>query len=78
MDLCCNTAEALLWLRSVIDKGEFEKQFSAEGRRVQTCDQESRPKTRTDRMYTCVSRVIFSGCISGQVLESRRHYTQLL
>jgi hypothetical protein len=42
---------------------ECDRQFSAEGRRGQTCDQESRPETRTDRTYTCVSRVIISGCI---------------
>jgi hypothetical protein len=42
---------------------ECDRKFSAEGRRVQTCDQESRPKTRTDRTCTCVLRVIISGCI---------------
>jgi hypothetical protein len=32
--------------------------------RVQTCDQESRPKTRIDRTYTCVLiRLIINGCI---------------
>jgi hypothetical protein len=39
---------------------------------------QSRPKTRTDRTYTCVSRVIISGCIRSGSLEARRHYTQLL